>query len=187
MGTMNEWKQLFLTAAMVALPVGLPGQPTTPIVLSISAPTTTGAGEAVRLEVTVTNASGQTVEIYTASGRPDGGESEDYNGISIRDADRKPLPRIDGHQFARSDGTVVQMHRPPLSLRPVALAPGEQFHDYSTLSRMFDLTKPGTYTVTVKQDVRLDHAMPEPGRVTATSNTITVTVLPADDPPPAPQ
>jgi hypothetical protein len=179
METMNQWKQLFLAAAMMAIPPCLPGQPGAPIVLSISVPTTTRAGEEVRLEIMVTNTSDQTVEIYTASGRPDGGEAEDYNGIDVRDADRKLLPRTGGHQFERSDGTVV-LHRSTLSLRPAALAPGERFHDYTTLSRLFDLTKPGTYVVTVRQDVRLDHAVPEPKRVTATSNTITVTVLPAD-------
>ena len=178
---MNEWKKLLLAATMVALPIGPPGQGSAPIVLSISVPTNSRVGEEVRLEVTATNTSGETFEIYTASGNADGGEAEDYNGISMCDADGKPLPRIDGHKVVRSDGTVV-LHRSTVSLRPVALAPGEQFHDYTTLSRLFDLTKPGTYAVTVKQDIRLDHATPEPSRVTATSNTITVTVLPADDP-----
>lgn len=172
---MNEWKQLFLAGAMAALPPCLPGQPSAPIVLSISAPTTTRAGEEVRLEITVTNPSGQTVEIYTASGSPDGGEAEDYNEINVRGADGKPLPRIDGHQVERGDGTVV-LHRPTLSLRPVALGPRKQFHDYSTLSRLFDLTKPGTYAVTVKQDVRFDHAVPEPRRAATTSNTVQITV-----------
>jgi len=186
METMNRWKQLFLAAAMMAISPCLPAQPGTPVVLSISAPAIARVGEDVRLEITVTNTSDRTVEIYTASGRPDGGEAEDYNRIDVRDADRKLLPRSSSHSSERSDGAVV-LHRSTLSLRPAALAPGERFHDYTALNRLFDLTKPGTYVVTVKQDVRLDHAVPEPGRVTATSNTITLTVLPAEIPPSARQ
>lgn len=174
---MEAWGKIFLVAAAMTLPPCVSGQQNAPVTLSISAPSTVlKVGEQVRLEVIAKNSSGQMVKIYTASGKPNGGEAEDYNGIDVRDAQGKMLPRIDGRPITRRDGTIMRTHG-LFSLRPVALAPGEQFRDFTVLNRLFDLTKPGTYTVTVKQEIRLDNAVPEPMRATSTSNTLTITIV----------
>jgi hypothetical protein len=64
----------------------------------------------------------------------------------------------------------------------MVLRPGESKIDYAQVSDWYDMTKPGTYTIQVSA-----HVTNDPKSDVVKSNIITVTVLPADDPPTAQQ
>jgi hypothetical protein len=66
----------------------------------------------------------------------------------------------------------------------VKLKPGESCNSIVNVSNYYDMSKPGTYSVTVSRES--PPGLPEESP-TVKSNTITITVLPADDPPPAPE
>jgi hypothetical protein len=134
-------------------------------------------GDTIKLLITLTNVSDHPIEIYSASGRPNGGEAEDDFAIHLRRASGGLLPRIDGRKLVREDGKTIMMRTPPPSRRGVKLKPGEQFQDYAILSRLFDLNEAGAYTVQVAQDLRPDSSETEPSLVTATSNSIQFGVI----------
>jgi hypothetical protein len=66
---------------------------------------------------------------------------------------------------------------------PGTLKPGESERFEIHLPEFFDLSTPGTYEITFTRGTDTG----QPDNVDVKSNTITVTVLPADDPPPAQQ
>jgi hypothetical protein len=146
------------------------------IVISTSA-STYNVGEPIKLQIAVTNVSGQPIKIYTASGKPNGGEAEDYNSIYVRDLSGKRMPRNDGQMIHREDGTTVKMPSGPISRKGVTVAPGNQFQDFTIMTRLFDLSKPGEYSVAVGHDIRIDHSGPEPTLSTAISNTVRFTIV----------
>lgn len=153
-------------------------QPRSPIQIVISTSSSTyDVGAPIRLQLTLANVSDKPVDIYTPSGKPNGGVAEDYNGIVLRESSGMRLQRIDWPLVRREDGTTVRMPPGLISLRGVPLAPGDHFEDFTILTRHFDLTKPGEYSITVLQDVRIDHAVPKPTHTTATSNTIRFTIV----------
>ena len=79
----------------VALQTVCIAQVKSPITVSITTPTlVTKTGEAIRVNVTVTNTSDHSVKLYKALG-PDG-QAEVANQIDVLDADGKKLSRIDG-------------------------------------------------------------------------------------------
>jgi hypothetical protein len=59
------------------------------------------------------------------------------------------------------------------------LKPGESSHDTVEVSHYYDMSKPGTYSISALQETR--PGLPEKS-VSVKSNTITITVLPAGDP-----
>jgi uncharacterized protein (DUF58 family) len=129
-------------------------------------------GATIRLQITVTNVSDHPIVIYSASGSPNGGEAEDDFAISLRRTSGGSLPRIDGRNLVRKDGKTIKVPTALPSRRGLTLKPGEQFLDYATLSRLFNLNELGTYTVSVAQDLRPDSSAPHSSLVTATSNVI---------------
>jgi len=161
----------------IAFTMNASGQNESPVQISIRTETPTiKRGSEIKLQIVLSNVSDHPVDIYTASGTG-GGEAEDDNGIYVRDASGSLTPRVDGRSVTRSDGKLIRMRSGPSSRRGVTLQPGEQFRDFTILSHLFDLGKPGVYTVTAKQDIRLDQASPQPTLATATSNTIQITVI----------
>ncbi len=163
------------------IPISAQGQSESPVQFTIR---TEGSnfkkGAEIKLSITLTNVSDRPIDIYTASGA-NGGEAEYDVAIYLREASGNLLPRIDGRTVVRSDGKTIKMRAAPPSRRGVNLGPGGQFQDFTFLNRLFDLSAPGTYTVSVVQDVQLDHASPTPALATATSNTVQFTVTDSAD------
>jgi hypothetical protein len=133
-------------------------------------------GSPINLQMTLTNISDAPLEIHTASGKPDGGHAEDYSEIHVDNSAGVALRRMDGYQVERSYGSQVRMPHAVISRRPVVLAPSDSFHDFAVLTRLFDLNEPGTYTIYVVEEVRLDRSSPQPQRIAIRSNTIHITV-----------
>lgn len=66
--------------------------------------------------------------------------------------------------------------------KDMVLQPGESKVNFEPLNRWYEIDKPGTYTIQVSE-----HVSNDPASEVAKSSVITVTVLPADDPPPTQQ
>ncbi|MFZ0662171.1 MAG: hypothetical protein WAM66_05720 [Acidobacteriaceae bacterium] len=136
---------------------------------SNTAEKTVGLGSTVVVAIRKTNTSDREInkksdsgwlwEVRDSSGNPVGpNKSYKWNGI------------INVHDAMRN-GT-----------KDSVLQPGESMLNQGTLSNGFDLSQPGTYTFQVAQ-----HVSDDPKSPVVKSNTITITVLPADNPPPAQQ
>jgi len=123
------------------------------------------AGSQVIIKITQTNTSDQAI----------GCASADSNGFQI--AFR--------HEVLDEDGKSVKIPGEHHEFRdfswrgPCNLAPGESTSRDSRITALYDLRKPGKYTVQVSSQASADE---KDGEVK--SNTITITVLPADGPPP---
>ena len=74
---------------------------------------------------------------------------------------------------------------------PCIIGPGEKSTTDGMISRVYDFTRPGKYTLQVSRHIWGDDNRPETigivqsNKPDVKSNTITITVLPADEPPPA--
>ena len=145
-----------------------------PISVSIQCPQSeVKSGTEVKLLITVTNTSESDVEVYKAPG-PDG-QAEAVDKIEVRDASGNLLPRIDG-QTVVIGGAKHTIPRRWMSRKSVLLAPGGRLVDFTILSNLFDLSKPGQYTVIVRNERRADGSGPDLKEVYSTSNKITITV-----------
>jgi hypothetical protein len=174
-------------AALLAifLPMVSATQQASPIRVSISAPSPEAkSGAQVRINVTVENISGNTVELYKALG-PDG-QAEAANEVDVYDSDGKALFRIDGRAF-KANGQIRHLPKQWISRKTVPLEPGKSSEDFLILGDLFDMTKPGHYTVKVRHQLQIPTPPSEDRMIEEPSNTITITVLPADDLPPAKQ
>ena len=58
----------------------------------------------------------------------------------------------------------------------IRLDPGQSNEDFLILNNLFDLSKPGKYTVTVGHGLRVDVPGSDPNLMNVPSNTITITV-----------
>jgi hypothetical protein len=150
------------------------GQSSAEFTLAIHTNTpTVKSGARVRLDITVTNISDHPICFYKARGA--GGQAEAANSFEARDASGNRLRRIDGytvwiHGEAHTKLPLI------LSRKGVVLKPDETLDDFTTLSNLFDLTKPGRYTVTARQAVPFVHPGAKPSGIIAASNTIEITV-----------
>ncbi len=78
-------------------------------------------------------------------------------------------------------------------LSPCIIKPGETAKSGGLISVLYDFSRPGKYTIQVSRAIWGDDQRPEPSGTVQTSqpdvrsNIITITVLPADEPPPAKQ
>ena len=166
-------------AALIAVIFTTAGaaQQGSPIKVSIasSAPESRSGAE-VRINVTVENVSGGTVELYKALG-PDG-QAEAANEIDVYDSDGKALSRIDGRAI-KLHGETRHLPKQWISRKTVPLEPGRSADDFLVLSNLFDLSKPGHYTVKVRQAMRIYNPPTEDRMIEEPSNTITITVLPS--------
>jgi hypothetical protein len=157
----------------VALQTVCIAQVKSPITVSITTPSQVAKiGEAIRVNITVKNTSDHSVKLYKALG-PDG-QAEAANQIEVLDADGKKLPRIDG-PAVQVRGQIYHRQM-PMSRTMIRLDPGQSSEDFLILSNLFDLSKPGKYTVTVGHGLRVDVPGADPYLMNVPSNTITVTL-----------
>ena len=101
-----------------------------------------------------------------------------FGVLDVRDSSGNQVPqRTNTKKWIRGGGTGLAK-----GTREMVLQPGESRIDYASLSEWFDLTRPDTYTIQASQNVSsaLDSAVVK-------SNTVIITVLPAEDPPPTQQ
>lgn len=165
----------------VALQMSCTAQQQSPIAASISTPTPIiRSGAEVKVYVTITNNSDHTIRLYKALG-PDG-QAEAANKVEVYDANGKKLSRIDGRAI-KINGQPRHLPKQWISRTTVEVKPGDSSEDFLILSNLFDLSKPGKYTVTLRHEMRADDSDPNVHLVCAKSNTIDVTVLPADSAP----
>jgi hypothetical protein len=151
-------------------PVAVIGQSEIPFTLAISSTAIVKTGTEVRLDITVTNVSDQPISVYHVSG-----EAKAVNKIEVRDASGNALPRIDGRTML-IHGKSHYLPKQWLSRKGVVLKPGETLEDFSILSKIFDLTKPGRYAVVATQRIRKGESEPIPGWIETTSNALYITV-----------
>jgi hypothetical protein len=85
------------------------------------------------------------------------------------------------------------VRKTPFNADPCVLQPGESRQSGGVISQIFDFRRPGKYTIQVSRKIWGDENRPGTGtneenqdQPEVQSNTITVTVLPADSKPPEP-
>jgi hypothetical protein len=133
-------------------------QSSEPFTLTIStAQSEVKSGTPVVLRVVQTNTSDQALDVSTAYER---GLNAGYD-YDVRKSDGKQL--------------TPKEHKGPLSLNMIRrlLQPNSSLQDQTNLSRGFDMTEPGTYSIRVSR-----HISDDPKSRSIASNTITVTVTP---------
>jgi len=158
--------------------LGVAQEPPPVTVLIQCQPSEVKSGSEVKLFITVSNTSDQDVHLYKTPG-PDG-QAEDVNKIEVRDEV--------GNKLSRSDVQTVEIggklrtfpKKMKVSRKGGIVKPGESLSDFAVLSNLFDLSKPGHYTVTVRNERRSGDLGPEMKLIYASSNTITLTVVAAD-------
>jgi hypothetical protein len=147
-----------------------------PVSVSIQSPVSeVKAGSEVKLIITVTNTSDHDVMLYKATGQD--GQAEAVNKIDVRDESGALQPRIDG-QMVEIGGAKHIVPKRWMSRQGIRLKAGEKLEDFTRLSNLFDLSKPGKYAVTVRHEMRADSSGPDLKLIYATSNTITIRVVP---------
>jgi hypothetical protein len=134
-----------------------------PFSITISAQKTDNkAGAPIAITVRLTDTSKQEIN---ASSSWESGTDRGYE-YDIRDSS--------GHLYER------KTHTGPVSdsSKIQTLKPGESMEESTLVSEEFDLSRPGEYVVQLSRRIHGD-----PGDDGVKSNSITITVLPADDPP----
>jgi hypothetical protein len=170
---MNRCRQIATACLMAILfPFACLGQSKTSFTLSISTNTpTVKKGAELRLDLTVANLSDHPITVYE-----DGhGYAEAANEIEVRDASGALLHRIDSPLMS-IHGTPVRLPKQWVSRKGTSLNPGERLDDFSILSNLFDLSKPGKYRVIAKQWIHNDPGSTETW-TGATSNSVDITVV----------
>ncbi len=201
--------QLRSLLLVVALPVAAGGwaqsaQPSQtakpPFSISISlAQEVVKAGSEVRLEIVLTNILDQNIVIAQCGGT-------NYQ-IEVYDSQGKPLPKLNDcvpkedpdHPGWRSlcPGEVTTASPPGCVPHNQVLKPQEVLKEETVVSTLYDLSRPGKYTIQVQRvnnprtvievpgkfgyswDIELDDKMNDTSRGTAKSNTVTLTVEPS--------
>ena len=150
---------------LLSLQIAAIGQ-TYPVTVSITTPEkAVKSGSEIRVNITVTNNSDETVRTPKVLGLDrQGGQPESANGIDVTDSKGQPLRRLPGHQSW-------------LSQALKALKPGDSDEDFLILTKLFDLSKPGQYTVGVRHEI-MEPDESEDGfkRIFVPSNSISITV-----------
>jgi len=120
----------------------------------------------IRLQVIITNTSQQEIAVGNA-----GGEAAELSGYEIIVFDDKgnAPPETRYHKGVRREDPNIPVGTG--SLVKVSLGPGQSLKDATILNRLYDLSKPGNYTIQVQ---RTD---PETKTVVK-SNIITLTITP---------
>lgn len=128
---------------------------------------TVRAGADIHLRIAMTNHSTQAVDCSTYAV----GSYDRKFRVEIWDQSGKPVA------LRHTD-----IDRYPGSLQMCTLKPGESITKESMISWQHDFSHPGKYEIQVSRGASNDWTQPP-----ITSNKITITVLPADPPPPAPK
>ena len=118
----------------------------------------------------LTNVSTRDLHIDKASERDDG-QAEAYISLEVRDSSGRLLPRTDGQTFVKN-GKKYTIGKIWLSRWGVNLGPNQGLQDFLVLSNIFDLSKPGNYTVSAKAEIRAPDSGPEIKWIEAASNRI---------------
>jgi hypothetical protein len=159
-----------LYASLVFLPAAF-GQPKQPAFsITISAPDVISAGSEPKLSIVLKNTSDHKI-MLTRSLQTDRGEL--HHDVEVRDDKGDLVPEMEYHQKlkGRLPATPGKAPPPPIvgSDIFVTMKPGETRNDDLTISKLYDLSKPGKYTIQVS---RFD----ETAKAVVKSNTITVNV-----------
>lgn len=127
----------------------------------------------IRLDIVLANLSTETLHIDKASNRD--GQAEAYLSVEVRDSGGKPLRRTDGQTIIKN-GRQYTIPKRWLTRKGVPLEPNQKLRDFLLLSGLFDLSTPGTYTVTTRAEIRSPYSGPEIKWIEAISNKTTFTV-----------
>lgn len=168
-------KLLMLAAAVAVLWAGSTLHAQTPFSITIS-PSHDGvsagdgiekAGSPIYVLAEVKNDSGKTV----SSSQWD---YDEYYTFDVRDAEGYPASETELMRKWKDPGRRKNGHGLISHFKT-----GESWHEQLYISKFYDMSRPGTYTI------QLERQRPEElGVGTVISNTITITVLPADGQPP---
>jgi hypothetical protein len=163
--------QLALSFTFLALlPGPTSGQSKPPFRLTLTAnPTVYKAGSEVRVQITQTNTSDETMTT-AKSIAPD--QAEFHYTMDVRDSKGRPAPQTEYGRDFNSKGddpkhTTVRVGNEG----PILLKPGESMEDEAIITKFFDLSHPGKYTIQVS---RLISRETDKGIVR--SNTISITI-----------
>ena len=130
------------------------------------------SGGDIRLDVFVRNSTAEKLHVWKASPQVDG-QAEAYLAVDVRDSEGKPVPRTDGTFVINGKKHYLKFW---LLRKGVYVEPHDELHDYLVLSKLFDLSKPGRYTVSTKAAFELPGSEPEIKWFSAESNTINFVV-----------
>jgi len=163
-------KLLLLLASLgfLAAAFGQPKQPAFSI--AISAPDLISAGSEPKLSIVLKNTSDHEI-MLGRSVQPDHGEL--HHDVEVRDDKGDLAPETEYHRKikGRLPATPGKAPPPPNVWSDIltSIKPGETRNDDLTISKLYDLSKPGKYTIQVS---RFD----EDTKAVVKSNTITVNV-----------
>jgi hypothetical protein len=131
-------------------------------------------GTPIRLDITLKNISAEILHIDKVSEHDDG-QAEAYISVEVRNSSGRALPRTDGLTFIKN-GKKYTIGKRWLTRMGVDLEPNQHLRDYLVLSKLFNLSRPGNYTVSAKAEIRAPGSGPEINWIEARSNTIEFTV-----------
>jgi hypothetical protein len=162
-GTMRIIRASLLTLmvfAAISSGFGQTAKPPFTITISADKPTVV-AGSHVYIKIKLTNTSDHNVDRSTAYSN---GLDRKYI-YDVRDEDGKSVEKPGEHHELNG-----------VSLAMGELAPGDSVDGETRITTLYDLTKPGQYTVQLSRYIGNDEK-----QGVVQSNTITITVLPAED------
>jgi hypothetical protein len=150
-----------------------------------SSPTVVKTGTEVKVEITLTNVSNHQITLAKDNAQNHG---ESFNRIEVRDQKGNLAPdtryarflkgkvsdddkRQDKNKAVGDHGVELVNDLPLDSAAPHVLKPGETLKDEIVVTKLFDLSTPGKYTIQVDRH-------DDEGKTTVKANAITVTVTP---------
>jgi len=151
----------------ITLLLGVVSASSAPIVtpsLSIAAqPSMVKSGEDIRVNINIANGSNKPLSLVRTVGK---GTAEFSYAIKVTRQDNLPVNRTDYGLSLVGAGTIALR----TSNRLLDLPPGQSYTDYFLLNKIYDVSRPGVYTVQIQQ--KLTAGM----TVAAHSNSIKVVV-----------
>jgi hypothetical protein len=158
----------FVSLGFLAAVFGQPKQPAFSI--TINAPDVISAGSEPKLSIVLKNTSDHEI-MLGRSVQPDQGEL--HHDVEVRDDKGDLAPETEYHRKIKGRLPTIPGKAPPppnvSSVIFIPMKPGETRKDDLTLSKLYDLGKPGKYTIQLS---RFD----EDTKAVVKSNTITVNV-----------
>jgi hypothetical protein len=155
--------QVFVRSAILLLipsVLGVAQQPEAAVEIRLANPVVT-LGVPVTLNVVIKNVSNVDLRLLKESPNSDG-HAEDYLHLEVRDADGKLLPRIDVTSRVMKNGKNFSLPKRGWGSRKGAsITPHGELRDYLILSDLFDLSKPGAYSVSAQGVLQKPYSGPE--------------------------
>lgn len=137
-----------------------PQQPT--LTIETKSPTFE-VGQQIQVHIVLKNTTERAFTVFRSTG---GGSGEQYYSICVTGPN--------GNSAAFTEyGAAIEKNRNqivPLSRKLVTVAPGEETDEYALISRMFEMTTAGTYTIQASRASPLDSS------ATLKSNVLTITL-----------